>query len=151
MSTVYQSNLASRNGRLGSAGLADPSLYNATIRYAQATIVLPSAVAATNILELVELPQGAQVIPSMCQAICHADPGDALVLNVGVAGSASLFASALNLNAGGVVSFTAAGVPVQSTARTKLATETMVRATVTTATNITNNSTITFMIAYLVG
>jgi hypothetical protein len=151
MSTVYQSNLASRTGKLGSAGLADPSLYNASIRYAQATVTVPSTLAATNILELVELPQNAQVVPSLCQAICHADPGAALVLNVGTPTTANAYANALDLSAGGIVSFTAPGVPAQSTSRAKLPTETMVRATVTTATTITNNSTITFMIAYLVG
>jgi hypothetical protein len=148
---TFTSNIASRQGKLGAAGLVDPALYQGTLRYAQATVVLPGTTATNDILELAVLPQGAQVIPSMSQAICHADPGTTLRLNIGTAASAAAYSSAMNLDAGGVVAFTASGIPTQTTTRGKLAQDTMVQAVVTNASTITANSTITFLIAYIVG
>ena len=148
---TFTSNLASRQGKVGAAGLVDPTLYQAKVRYAQATVVVPAILAANDILELAVLPAGAQVVPSLSQAVCHADPGGSLRLNIGTAAAASAFGSGLNLDAGGIVGFAAAGIPTQTTSRGKLAEDTMVTATVTTATTITANSTITFLIAYFVG
>ena len=148
---TFESNIIAREGKLGAAGLKDPVLYQGKLRFAQATVTFPSTLAANDILDLVTLPAGAQVVPSQCEAICHADPGGALVLDVGTSADTDAFSDGLTLSSGGVVNFTAPVVPAQSTTRGKLAADTKVFATVMTATSITNNSTITFLIAYLVG
>lgn len=148
---TFDSTIYAREGKLGAAGLKDPVLYQGKLRFAQATVTVPSTLAANDILNLVTLPAGAQVVPSQCEAICHADPGTALVLDIGTAANADLFSDGLTLSSGGVVNFTAPVVPEQSTTRVKLTENTPVIATVMTATSITNNSVITFLIAYLVG
>lgn len=147
----FNSNIITREGQRGAAGLADPTLYQASVRFVQATVTIPSTLAANDRLRLATLPAGAQVVPSMSQAICHADPGTTLRLNVGDSGNTSRYASALNLDAGGVVNFAGATIPAQTTSRAKLATETEVFATITSAAAITNGSVITFLIAYFVG
>lgn len=149
----FNSNIFAREGKLGSAGLVNPVQYQANVRFAQATVTVPSSLTANDRLFLVTLPQGAQPIPSMSQAICHADPGTTLVLDVGYASDVDALAEDIVLSSGGVVPFTGtqAVQPAQTRNRSQLTTETTVFATVVNAASITNNSTITFLIAYLVG
>lgn len=148
---TFQSNIAARTGKVGNAGLEAPILYQGAVKYAQATVTLPSTLAANDILELATLPTGAQIIPSLSQAVCHADPGTALVLDIGNSADVDAYSDGLTLSSGGVVDFTVPAIPAQTTARTVLSEDTLVYATVMTATSITNNSVITFLIAYVVG
>lgn len=147
---TFQSDIAARTGKLGRAGNTDQTLHSANLRFVYATIIIGSALAANDILELATLPQGARVLPHLSSAICHADPGTALVLDIGTSADVDRFADGLVLSSGGSVPFTTPAIPAGVTASARLAAATLVYATVMTATTITDNSKITFAVAYLV-
>lgn len=147
----FNTDVAAAAGKLGAAGLKNSELYNGSIIYVNATVTLPSTTAANDTITVTHnLPIGATVIPDLCTAVCHADPGTALVMNVGDAADADRYSAGLNLNSGGVVNFCAPAIPAGVTAPLKLTTPTPIVATITTATSITNASKITFRIALLV-
>jgi hypothetical protein len=150
MATI-QSDIAAKVGKLGAAGLVDPTLYQGNLRFLVATVTLPSTVAANDILELGNLPPGARVLPQHSFMTCHADPGTTLTVDVGTAANTDAYADGSVLSSGGIVNFATAAIPAGITAPVKLSEETLCYATVMSADTVTNNSKVTFTVAYVVG
>lgn len=147
----HQTDLAARAGKLGTAGLVDGALYNGSIQWTIATLTLPSSTATNDTIDLTPaLPAGSTVIPSLCRAVCHADPGTTLILDIGDAADPDRYADGLVLSAGGDVPFHTPAIPAGTTSPLKLTTDTALTALVTSASTITANSKITFIIASLV-
>lgn len=148
---TFQSDLAVKTVKLGAAGLSDPITYQGNLRYMQATVTIPSTLAANDIIEIGTLPLGARVLPALCQFVCHADPGTTLTLDVGTTADPDAYADGSVLSAGGLVNFVTAAIPAGVLTPTTLDASTLVYATVASANTITNNSKITFLLGYVVG
>ena len=110
--------------------------------------------AATEIIELVDLPAGCVVVPALCSAVC-ADPGTTLTVDVGDDGSGGndtadpdRYADGIVLSAGGEVKFNSAAVtdgnvnPYRSTGPNK------VRATIASANTLSAGVKVLFNIVY---
>lgn len=147
---TFQTNVAARIGKLGKAGNVDQTLYQGDLKILRATVTVPSTLAANDIIEIGVIPAGARVLPSLSQVVCHADPGSSLRLQIGDAADTDRYAAILNLDSGGVVNFTAPSIPDGVANNLKVAVDTPIFATVTTATSITNNSVLTFQVAFVV-
>ncbi len=147
----HQTDLAARAGKLGTAGLYNGALYNGSLLWTVATLTLPSSTATNDTIDLTPaLPPGATVIPALCRAVCHADPGTTLVLDIGDAADPDRYADGLVLSSGGDVPFHTPAIPAGTTSPLQLTTDTALTALVTSASTITASSKITFYIAYLV-
>jgi hypothetical protein len=147
----FNTDVAGKVGKLGAAGLTKPELYNGKIQWINATVTLPSTAAANDTITISQpLPIGATVVPDLCTAVCHADPGTALVIDIGDATDVDRYADGLNLNSGGVVNFCTPAIPDGVKNPLKVTTPAAIIATLMTATDVTNNSKITFRIALLV-
>ena len=111
--------------------------------------VLKGTEAATDTIELFDLPSGATIIPEMSQMVC-ANPGSALVLKVGDAADDDRYAHTMTASAGGVIPFHtgAANIPVGITAPVRTTERTRIKATVTTATSLNAEVKLRFTIAY---
>lgn len=149
MATI-NSDLAARVGKAGSAGLTNPVTYQGKVQYVTAVVDLGSSLAANDILIITPpLPENTIVLPELCEAICHADPGTALVLDVGDTSDTDRYSDGLTLSSGGKVNFLVPAIPAGLTTRNQITTPTAIQALVVTATSITANSKITFLIAYI--
>lgn len=148
---TLQSDIALAKGKLGVAGLTDPTTYQGTLHIATAVVDLGSTLAANDIIELCTVPAGSRVVPALSNAICHADPGTALVLDIGNSADTDRYSDGLTLSSGGVVNFLTPAIPAAVSSPARLDEATLVYATVMTATTITANSKITFNIAYVTG
>ena len=147
----HQTDLAARASKLSTAGLVNGALYNGSLMYTVATLTLPSSTATNDTIDLTPaLPAGATVIPAYCRAICHADPGTTLVLDIGDAADPDRYADGLVLSSGGDVPFHTPAIPAGTTSPLQLTTATALTALVTSASTVTADSKITFIIAYLV-
>jgi hypothetical protein len=148
----FNTDVAASFGKLGAAGLKDPALYNGLIQFIYATVTLSSSAAVNDTITITQpLPVGSTVIPHLCSAICHADPGTALGLDVGDAADADRYSAGLSLSSGGVVAFTTPStIPAGILTPLKVVSPAPIIARLTTATSITNNSKISFCIALLV-
>jgi hypothetical protein len=147
----FKTDLADRAGKLGTAGLVDGALANGSLMFTVATVTLPSSTATNDTIDITPaLPAGATVVPTYCRAVCHADPGTTLVLDIGDAADPDRYADGLVLSAGGDVPFHTPAIPAGSTSPLKFTTDTAITALVSSASTITASSKITFYIAYLV-
>lgn len=130
---------------------ASPNLksFGGDLKYVHATVTLTSATADADVLRIGYLPAGAKVVPAASKVQCHADPGTALVLDIGTAANTDLYADGIVLSAGGAVAFDS-NVCLQATVPEKLAETTLVYATIPSsgANTITNGSKLTFWIGY---
>jgi len=150
MSTL-QSDIALAKGKLGVNGLKDPTQYQGTLHIATAVVDLGSTLAANDIIELCTIPAGSRVVSALSYAICHADPGTTLTVDVGNSADTDRYADGMVLSSGGVVNFLTPAIPANITAPARLDESTLIYATVASANTITANSKITFQIAYVTG
>jgi len=124
----------------------DGRLLAGKVRQATATVTVDGALAAADVISLVQLPKGALVDPSQ-SFIQLANPGTALVADIGVASDANaLTPSALTLSAGGKVFFnTAADAPLYTVAEG----DEVVSITVNTATSITGGTQLRAVVTFI--
>lgn len=137
-----------------------PNVVNAQIAVAQVSYTLVGTEAANDIINLCILPPGCIPIPALSSVAC-ADPGTALVLDIGTAADVDALADGIVLSAGGVIPFAGATLPLATSAITPTALvadtatgttgNTRVYATVMTATSLTASVVLTFTIAYEIG
>jgi len=133
------------------AGLGGTRYAAGIIGFAQAKVTVPTTVAASDIIEILEnLPEGATLIPSLSSVAVSADPvtgggGEALTIHVGDAADPDRYAASIDLNAGGIKPFTlgaASVTPYKALANVPLI------ATVATEGGTNVEVTLTFNIAY---
>lgn len=124
---------------------ADARLTSGKVRQASLTYDLVGTEAATDVINLVELPTGAIVDPSQ-SFVQLENPGTALVVDVGVPSNADLLTpTALTLSSGGKVFFDTA----DDAARHEIASgDELVSITVNTATSLTAAQKIRVVITY---
>lgn len=146
---TFQTDVAGKLGKLGKAGNIDQSLYQGAVKFLTATVTVPNALAANDLIEIGNLPTGCRVLPHMCNAVCHADPGTTLTLDIGDSADVDRYADGIVLSSGGVVNFTSAAIPDGTKNPVKATADTLIYATVMSADTITNNSKITFTIAFV--
>jgi hypothetical protein len=149
MPTIHKSDIVTAID--GAAPASNPIQGDKTggvILYAEAQYTLKTTEIATDVIDLIDLPAGATVIPQLSQLVCP-DPGTALVLKVGDAGDDDRYAHTMTASAGGVIPFHtgATNIPVGITAPERVNERTRVKATITTATTL-NAVKLNFTIAY---
>lgn len=122
------------------------------LQIASVLYTLTGSEVATDLINLVKLPKGAQVITQLCS--CEAEnPGTALVIDIGdddTTADADRYSDGLTLSSGGHVAFNAGGtMAVAELNPHPLAAASWVQAEVKTATSLTASQTIRFIIAYI--
>ena len=117
---------------------------------ARGSYTLAGTEAANDVIELVKLPAGAEVLPTQSSFICDASVATALVAKVGTDSDDDAFSTVTTLTSGGVIGFTAGtnGVEVVNpVAKTDSYT---VQLKLSTSTSPTAGKKIGFAISYLV-
>jgi len=143
---TYKSDIYTIQSAATGDNRADGRLLAGKVRQATAYVTLNSSLAATELINLVELPKGALVDPSQ-SFIQLANPGTALVADVGVPSDAdALTPTALTLSSGGKVFFdTADDAPLYEVAEG----DELVSITANTATTITGDTALRAVITYI--
>lgn len=120
-----------------------------TVRVARVAITTTAGMADADTFNLVYLPAGAVVVPSMSKVQCSADPGTTLVLDIGTSSDTDAFADGIVLSSGGAIAFDA-NVCAQAHAPAALTAPTLVYATIPSsgAASVTADVTLRFWIAY---
>ena len=134
-----------------STGVVNGDDANGKLTVATAQVTLTSATAANDILTLIPaglLPIGAVVVPQLSSVTCS-DPGTTLTLDIGDAGDTDAYADGIVLSTGGQVAFTSGTKPAAVASPIRLAAAAdAIYATVMSADTVTNNTVLTFLIAY---
>ncbi len=130
--------------------VSDGSKASGNVFIARASYTLLGTEAATDVLDIVKLPEGCVVIPALSKVILE-NPGTALVLDIGdddatTAVDPDRYADGITCSSGGEVSFGSAGVAAQTPY--KLQAQSTIQATVMTATSLTADQEVVFLIAY---
>jgi len=105
MAGPYSSNLYDTLSptRTNTSRLINPAQQSGKVEFAQCSYTLLGTEAATEIINLLELPKGAIVIPQLSSVAC-ADPGTTLTLDIGEAADPDGIADGIILSSGGLVS-----------------------------------------------
>ena len=137
-----------------------PNVVGAQISVAQVSYTLTGSEAAADVLNICILPPGAIPLPAL-SSVASADPGTALVLDIGTDADTDALADGIVLSAGGVIPFAGATLPLAVGAVTPTALvadtatgttgNTRVYATVVTATSLTAAVVLNFTNAYKIG
>ena len=125
---------------------ADGRLLSGKVRQAVATVTLAGSEVAADIINLVELPQGALIDAS--QSFVQAEnPGTALVVDAGVPSASDALSASLALSAGGKVFFNTSAdeVPLYEVA----AGDELVSFTVDTATSLNAGAKLRVVITFI--
>lgn len=134
-----------------STGVRNGDDANGKLTVATAQVTLTSATAAADILNIIPaglLPEGAVVVPQLSSVTCS-DPGTTLTLDVGYAANPDAYADGIVLSAGGQIAFTSGTKPAAVATPNRIVDEDdAIYATVASADTITNNTVLTFLIAY---
>ena len=119
------------------------------MRYAIVPYALAATEAAGDIINLVQLKEGAVVIPSLSRVVCEI-PGTALALSIGFASNASALCDVLILTTTQDLAFTAGGEMTANYVPAPLAfADRNIIATVTDANALTAGAKLLFLIAYV--
>lgn len=152
-SSLRAKEIAARTGI--SNGIINGDDKSGLLLLATASYTLLGTEAATEILELVDLPPGAVVVPSLCSAATVADAGTALVFDIGDDGSGGeatpdpdRYADGLVLSAVGEVPFSTPVVPAGAMVPYRSTNVNKVRATFVTATALNAGVVVMFNIVY---
>lgn len=144
---TFKSDIYTTQSAVTGDNRADGRLLSGKVRQAVATVTLAGTEAATDTINLVELPQGALVDPS--QSFVQAEnPGTALVVDAGVPSDVdALTPTELTLSSGGKVFFdtSADEVPLYEVA----AGDELVSLTVNTATSLTADAKLRVVITFI--
>lgn len=117
------------------------------VLYAFASYTLAGTEAADDIIALADIPADCVVLPQLSKVTCGADPGTALVLDIGDS-DVDRYADGIALSSGGQVEFTSGTMPVAVATPYRMTAKTRVNAKVITATSLTAAVELTFTIAY---
>lgn len=126
---------------------ADGIKIGANVLLATAVIELTAETTANDLLELVDLPAGVEVVPQLSH-VTLPNPGTTLTVDIGDALDEDRYADGIVLSAGGQVAFTSATLPAAVAVPHKTKATTRIRAKVMTAATITAGTKATFTIAY---
>jgi hypothetical protein len=147
----FQTNIAAKEGKIGGAGLIDPTLYQGNVRYAIATLAITTGMAANDTFDVcADLPAGARILPQLSRFVCHGDPGTTLTISIGDSGNSARYCSAAVLSSGGIVEFCTANIPAAVTTPVKLTSARGITGLIASATSLTATN-IDIMFAYVVG
>lgn len=159
MATVNSTQYAKQAGTAGSSRAVTyptPMDVGGKLRIAIANITTGTAVTANDIWNLAKLPIGAKPIPALSwvanEAASSDASADALVIDIGYSSNADALSDALDIAAAGEKRFSEGGtVAVGELTPPSIATEadTVIYATVKTATAVAGAKDYTFYIAYL--
>jgi hypothetical protein len=150
MSTVHKSDvIASLTSANPASTPVDGDKSGGVVLFAEVQYTLKGTEAATNIIELFDLPAGATVIPQLSNLVCP-NPGTALVLSVGGGATNNKYAHTITASAGGVFPFHtgATNIPTGITAPARVSARERVYARITTATTLNAGVKLNFTIAY---
>lgn len=133
--------------------LADPNIISGEVEFAVVPYTLVGTEAAADVINLCLLPAGAIPLPHLSKVTCSADPGTALVLDVGTAADLDGFADGLVLSAGGQVEFGSSSPMPAWLTQTPFVADTgsgnaIVKATLVTATTLTAAVVLYFNLAW---
>ena len=125
---------------------ADGRLLSGKLRVANATVTWAGTEAATDVINLVELPTGC-LIDASRSFVQAENPGTALVVDIGFASDVdALSPTPLTLSSGGKVAFDEAGASALVSVASG---DELIFATVNTATSLTADQVIRVSIAYV--
>lgn len=140
--------------RANPSRLADPNIASGTVEFAVVPYTLTGSEIATDIINLMLIPSGAIPVPQLSRVTCE-DPGTALTFDIGTAADSDGWGRAVAAPAGGNISFADATNPQAAwIAPTPIVADSggsgtaLVRAAVTTATALTANTVIYFLLAW---
>lgn len=144
---------AQKPDRSNPSRFAAANLAGGEISFARCSYTLLGTEGAADIINLLELPEGASVVPQLSSVTCSADPGTTLTIDIGTAANADGFADGIVLSSGGQVAFTNTAIPAD-VAPTKLVADSgeknaTVYATVASANTLTADVVLYFVIAYV--
>lgn len=147
----YKSNLIVLGEQVAISSQAEASNLTGKLPLVErCTYTLLGSEAANELLYLFDLPAGCVIIPELC-TVSSADPGTALVVDIGDATDPDRYADGIVLTAGGVVNFasTVATTPPAAMVTPYLPTETSrVIMKFITATSLTPSVVLYFNIVY---
>jgi len=145
--TLYAAQIGSAGN---SPGLTYPlaKLAQGKLRIAHVEYTVTGSEAANDTINLVRLKVGAVIVPSLSVLIL-ANPGTALVIDIGDATTADRYSDALTVSAGGRFLWTAGTADNDYTAFTITAGNEVVIATIKTAGTLTGSTAALFLVAYL--
>lgn len=145
-STEYAAQVASASNFTGR--IDDGRKVGGEVQYAFATCTWAGDEAATEVVDLIELPAGAQVLPELSDIIVSTDCAGTLTVDVGDGDDPDRYCDGANAGAVGKIAFTSAAIPAAVATRYDVAGDnTVIKATwATLATPAAG--TIHFSIAY---
>lgn len=120
------------------------------LRVARCSIALDDTLSATDVIDLVTLPEGCVVLPHLCKLVLE-NPGTTLTFDIGDddatdAVDPDRYADAIVASAGGEISFGVAGVAAD--APYKLQAQSTIQATCMSESTLTDGALMVFYIAY---
>jgi len=141
--------------QIGAAGASPSAAFplskfiTGKMRFATIPYTLVGTEAANDIINLVQLKEGAVVYPSSSRVVCE-DPGTALTIDIGFASNDDALTDGLALTTAHDLTFTAGGTATaQQYVPVALAhADRLIFATVKTATALTAGAKLLFLIAY---
>lgn len=147
---------AAKPSRANPSRLAAPNNASSNVEYVRCKYTLLGTEAATDIINLCILPVDAIPLPQL-SSVYSADPGTALIIDVGTAADVDGWGDGLTLSAGGLINFTSGTAPawleptplVADTGTFNKAGSAVVYATVMTATTLTASVVLWFNLAYV--
>lgn len=153
MPTFNTPRFALQTGSAGaspSAGYPLAKYIAGKVRYAAITYALTGTEAASDIINLVQLKEGAVVIPSLSRVVCE-DPGTALTIDIGFASNDDALSDGLVLTTPHDLAFTAGGTAVaaQYVPAPLAYADRVIFATVRTATVLTAGAKLLFLVAFV--
>lgn len=133
----------------------DIGLYGGRVHHRRVQYTLIGTEAATETIKICDLPAGARVLSEISKVTPSADPGTALVIDIGTAGDPDAFSDGLVLSAGEKAVFDAPAVPIGANGDRRmgdsnLGTDLAVYATFMTATALTAAVVLNFDLFFVV-
>lgn len=129
---------------IGSRPSADKRLF-----VARGSYTLLGTETATDVIKLVTLPAGAEVVPQLSYFACDATVGSALVVTIGTDLDVDAYSTVTTLTSGGLVNFAAGTNGVEFVSPVAKTVSYDVQLTVSTATSLTEGKKLSYNIAYL--
>lgn len=109
-------NMATAEGNFASA-VDDSRVYSGAVQYAFVTVEWVGDESAAETVNLVKLPEHAQVMPELSKIIVSTDCAGTLTVDVGDADNGDRYCDGANCAAVGVIEFCSAAIPAGVTTR----------------------------------
>lgn len=139
--TSATTNIASR--------VVDAGQVSGNLLICNATYTLLGTESASDVINIIQLPEGARVVPHLCQVYAE-NPGTALTIKFGDAADDDRYSTAVALGAGGNFSFSneITGPNANYKVGGDATDDRWIKGTLTAATTLTADQVVTFQIAY---